>query len=177
MFLRNTIFTIIIVTGFFGSLELLLAAFGVRPMLLSEDPLVGFAENIPLFVEVTRPDGSVSLETAPNQWRLFNYQTFPREKTRETYRIFCMGGSTTHGRPYDDPVSFCGWLRAYLNAADPTRNWEVINAGGVSFASYRVAKLMNELKEYEADLFIVYTGQNEFLEERSYGALSSSRTG
>ena len=46
-----------------------------------------------------------------------------------------------------------------------------INAGGVSYASYRVARLMNELKQYQPDLFIVYSGQNEFLEERSYGEL------
>ena len=171
MFFRNTVYTVIIVTVFFGGAELLLALFGVRPILLSEDPLVGFAAHTPLFVETTGPDGSVTLHTAPNRRRLFNYQEFPREKSGDSYRIFCMGGSTTHGRPYYDPVSFCGWLRAYLNAADPTRNWEVINAGGVSYASYRVARLMNELKQYQPDLFIVYSGQNEFLEERSYGEL------
>jgi len=47
----------------------------------------------------------------------------------------------------------------------------VINAGGVSYASYRVARLMRELSQYHPDLFIVYSGQNEFLEERSYGKL------
>ena len=168
MFFRNSLFTLIIVAAFFGALELVLGLFGVRPLLLDQDPLVGFAENVPLFVEATRPDGSDILRTAPNQLRLFSYQEFPREKGGESYRIFCMGGSTTHGRPYYDPVSFCGWLRAYLKGADPTRHWEVINAGGVSFASYRVARLMSELKQYEPDLFIVYSGQNEFLEERSY---------
>ena len=98
-----------------------------------------------------------------------------------------MGGSTTYGRPYFDNVSFCGWLRAYLQAADPTRNWEVINAGGVSYASYRVAILMEELVEYDPDLFIVYSGHNEFLERRTYpqiiarkmaeGLIASSRGG
>jgi tetratricopeptide (TPR) repeat protein len=82
-----------------------------------------------------------------------------------------MGGSTTFGRPYQDPLSFCGWLRTYLQAADPSRKWEVINAGGISYASYRVAHMMNELKDYQPDLFIVYSGQNEFLEQRSYGTL------
>jgi tetratricopeptide (TPR) repeat protein len=171
MFFKNTVYTIIIVTVFFGGVELLLALFGVRPILLSEDPLLGFAENTPLFVEASGPDGSVTLQTSPHHRRLFNYQEFPKHKADDSYRIFCMGGSTTHGRPYYDPVSFCGWLRAYLNAADPTRNWEVINAGGVSYASYRVARLMNELSQFQPDLFIVYSGQNEFLEERSYGEL------
>jgi tetratricopeptide (TPR) repeat protein len=171
MSVKNIIYSVITVTVFFGALEFALAVSGVRPVLLSEDPLVGFAENIPLFVEDTRPDGAIMLRTAPYHLRMFNYQEFPREKAGNSYRIFCMGGSTTHGRPFYDPVSFCGWLRAYLTAADPTRNWEVINAGGISYASYRVAKLMKEFRQYEPDLFIVYTGQNEFLEERSYGNL------
>lgn len=173
MYFKNVIFAIIVVTGFFGACELILASIGVTPALLVEDPFVGFAENVPQFVEATAADGSAILKTANNKRGLFNYQEFPGEKGKNTYRIFCMGGSTTYGRPYGDIVSFCGWLREYLKAADTSRNWEVINAGGISFASYRVAKLMNELSHYQPDLFIVYSGQNEFLEERSYGALAS----
>jgi len=171
MVFRNILFTVIIVTVFFGASELVLALVGVRPVLLTEDPLVGFAGNVPQFVESTRPDGEDVLITAENKLSLFNFQAFPRQKDPDSYRIFCMGGSTTYGRPYMDPVSFCGWLRAYLHAADPSRNWEVINTGGISYASYRVARLMTELKDYQPDLFIVYSGQNEFLEQRSYGAL------
>ncbi len=173
MSIKNVLFTFIIVTGFFAASELILTSLGVNPALLSEDPFVGFAENIPQFVEATGTDGTVILKTANNKRGLFNHQAFPREKSTNTYRIFCMGGSTTYGRPYADRVSFCGWLRAYLKAADATRNWEVINTGGISFASYRVARLMNELKHYQPDLFIVYSGQNEFLEERSYGKLAN----
>ena len=44
----------------------------------------------------------------------------------ETYRIFCLGGSTTYGRPYNDTTSFAGWLRELLPVADPQRRWEVI---------------------------------------------------
>lgn len=172
MYIKNVLFTFIIVTGFFGASELILASMGVTPVLLTDDPFVGFAKNVPQFVETTAVDGSVILKTANNKRGLFNYQEFPKEKAGNSYRIFCMGGSTTYGRPYHDKVSFCGWLREYLQAADPLRNWEVINAGGISFASYRVAKLMGELKQYQPDLFIVYSGQNEFLEERSYGALA-----
>ena len=49
-------------------------------------------------------------------------------------RIICLGGSTTYGRPYNDKTSFCGWLREFLPAVDPSRQWEVINAGGISYA-------------------------------------------
>ncbi len=79
-----------------------------------------------------------------------------------------MGGSTTYGHPYWDATSFAGWLRQYLPVVDPEHNWEVINAGGISYASYRVAALMEELSQYEPDIFIVYSVHNEFLERRTY---------
>jgi tetratricopeptide (TPR) repeat protein len=171
MFIKNLLFTLIIVAGFFATAELVLALAGVRPLLLSEDPLVGFADSIPQFIKARRKDGTDMYITPENKLSLFNFQSFPQQKDENSYRIFCMGGSTTFGRPYQDPLSFCGWLRTYLQAADPSRTWEVINAGGISYASYRVARMMNELKDYQPDLFIVYSGQNEFLEQRSYGTL------
>ena len=171
MFFKNLLFTLIIVTGFFVTAEVVLALAGVRPLLLTEDPLVGFADNVPQFIRATRKDGAKMYITPENKLPLFNFQEFPQQKSNNAYRIFCVGGSTTYGRPYRDALSFCGWLRAYLQAADPSREWEVINAGGISYASYRVARVMNELENYQPDLFIVYSGQNEFLEHRSYGAL------
>ncbi len=45
----------------------------------------------------------------------------------------------------------------------------MINVGGISYASYRVAALMEELNRYSPDLYIVYTRHNEFLELRTYG--------
>jgi tetratricopeptide (TPR) repeat protein len=155
---------------FFGLLEGVLAIAGVEPVRSEDDPFVGFASNVPLFSPRTEPDGRQVLATTPDR-RLFNPQQFPREKAPGTYRIFCVGGSTTFGRPYDDTTSFAGWMRELLPVADPVRRWEVINAGGVSYASYRVAHLMKELAQYEPDLFVVYSGHNEFLEERSYGVL------
>jgi len=109
--------------------------------------------------------------TAPGKLRFFPRQESAAHKPSGTYRIFCLGGSTTVGRPYGDDTSFCGWLRAMLPKADPTQTWEVINAGDLSYASYRIAVLMQELIRYEPDLFIVYSGHNEFLEHRTYGHL------
>lgn len=147
--------------------EAVLALVGVRPMAAIEDPYVGFAQRLPLFIEETR-DGVAVMSTAPGKLASFNRQSFPRHKPTGAYRIFCLGGSTTYGRPWDDNMSFCGWLRRFLVAADPSREWEVINAGGISYASYRVTALMEELVGYQPDLFVVYTGHNEFLEERTY---------
>jgi tetratricopeptide (TPR) repeat protein len=47
----------------------------------------------------------------------------------------------------------------------------------VSYASYRVAALMQELVHYAPDLFIAYLGQNEFLERRTYQGLIEANPG
>lgn len=152
---------------FLGLLEALLALAGVLPISLAEDPLVGFSGLQPLFVE--EPSGSGALlRTNPAKLGHFNSQSFPRKKPAGAYRIFAVGGSTTYGHPWRDPVSFSGWLRKLLPAADPSRSWEVINAGGISYASYRVAKVVEEIVRYQPDLILVYCGHNEFLEERTY---------
>ncbi len=137
----------------------------------AEDPFVGFSEVHPLFVPgEVRDDGRSMMETAENKLRWFNFQQFPRRKDPETLRIFTLGGSTTYGRPYADRTSFTGWLRLMLenSGEQEGRNYEVINAGGVSYASYRVVNVLEELLDYEPDLFVVYTGHNEFLEARTY---------
>jgi tetratricopeptide (TPR) repeat protein len=156
---------------FFILLEVVLMLVGVQPRLHQKDPFVGFVSSIPLFVEKTDEAGGAVMVTGANKRGFFNVQNFPRKKQPGTYRIFCLGGSTTYGRPYADTTSFCGWLRELLPIADPLRRWEVINAGGISYASYRVARLMEELVEYEPDLLVLYSGHNEFLEERTYGGL------
>jgi tetratricopeptide (TPR) repeat protein len=156
---------------FFAALELALTLAGVEPALTREDPYVGFAGRIPLFEAKRAPDGRNWWVTAPNKLRYFNAQRFAAQKPANGYRIFCLGGSTTYGHPYADPTSFCGWLRELLPAADPSRSWEVINAGGISYASYREALLVEELVHYQPDLFILLSGHNEFLERRTYATV------
>lgn len=168
---KRLLFAVVTIAALFVAVEIVLKVLGVRPVLYDEDPYVGFSSYIPLFVEQTEPNGETVRVTVKNKLWLFNPQRFAGNKSADTYRIFCMGGSTTFGRPYDDTTSFCGWLRAMLHRADPSREWELINAGGISYASYRVAVLMEELVSYEPDLFIIYSGHNEFLERRTYGRI------
>ena len=168
---KNIILGFGVAVVFFVLIELILMVAGVKTLYERTDPAVGFAGYAPLFVKHTEPNGEEIFSTASNKMEWFNMQSFPAKKPKNVTRIFCIGGSTTYGRPYDDRTSFCGWLRRFLPAVDPTRNWEVINAGGISYASYRAARLMEELADYEPDLFIVYSGHNEFLESRTYKKL------
>jgi len=168
---KKLLYSLTAVVLFFVVVEGLLTVCGVRPLTESHDPFVGFDSTLPLFRAQTKAKGSVVLETSPNKRAYFNAQQFSKHKPPGTFRIFCLGGSTTYGRPYDDRTSFPGWLRELLPAVDDRHAWEVINAGGVSYASYRVAAVMQELVEFEPDLFIVYSAHNEFLEDRTYRAV------
>ncbi|MCB1125835.1 MAG: tetratricopeptide repeat protein, partial [Verrucomicrobiae bacterium] len=84
------------------------------------------------------------------------------------------GGSTVQGNPYGQETAFPRFLELALGTVDPSRRWEVINVGGLSYASYRVANLVRECLAYEPDLFVLCTGHNEFLEDRTYGKLKRS---
>ena len=168
---KKSLFAAVAFFVFASIAELVLGLCRIRPILYDEDPYVGFTSYIPLFIEKQGPDDSTAMVTAKNKLVFFNSQRFVKDKSVDTYRIFCVGGSTTFGRPYNDTTSFCGWLRELLSKSDSSHRWELINAGGISYASYRVALLMEELIRYEPDLFIIYTGHNEFLERRTYSRI------
>jgi len=166
---KKFLFSLAATALFFALLESALALAGVKPLLFERDPYVGFTSTAPLFIK--DPADANFLVTAANKRRYFNFQRIPAKKPAGTFRIFCMGGSSTYGHPYADPTSFCGWLREMLPKADPSRRWELVNCGGISYAAYREALLMEELVRYEPDLFIVLTGHNEFLEARTYSTI------
>ncbi|HPR86824.1 MAG TPA: tetratricopeptide repeat protein [bacterium] len=88
------------------------------------------------------------------------------EKPAGTFRIFCLGGSTTVGYPYWYNGAFPAFLRDRLKALCPDRPVEVINLGMTATNSYTVLDIGRELFRYQPDLLIVYDGHNEF-----YGAL------
>jgi tetratricopeptide (TPR) repeat protein len=100
----------------------------------------------------------------------FNPSTSPNNfevpKPAGTYRIFCLGASTTVGYPYWFNGSFATFLRDRLRAIFPQRNIEVINLGMTATNSYAVADIASELPACQPDCIIVYDGHNEF-----YGAM------
>lgn len=101
--------------------------------------------------------------------------SFAAIKPPGTRRIFVLGGSTTQGRPFSTETAFATWLELHLQAAAPGDRFEVVNVGGVSYASYRVAGILEEVLGHHPDAIVLYTGHNEFLEEQSYRAVKSSR--
>ena len=102
----------------------------------------------------------------PLRWFGFRPDGFARENGPKEFRIFCLGGSTVQGSPFAIETAFSTWLELSLQAAEPKRQWDVVNCGGVSYASYRLVPILEEVLGYEPDLIILYTGHNEFLEDR-----------
>ena len=168
---KKVLFSAAMTLAFFVTLETSLALVGITPITDTRDPFVGFSDQQPLMRAVKSESGETWIRTSPNKLNWFNDQSFPAVKSAKTKRVVCVGGSTTYGRPYWDATSYVGWLRELLPIVQPEIQWQVINAGGVSYASYRVAAVMEQLAAYDPDLFIVYCGQNEFLERRTYHRL------
>ncbi|RMD97873.1 MAG: SGNH/GDSL hydrolase family protein, partial [Calditrichaeota bacterium] len=88
--------------------------------------------------------------------------TFAVNKSHRVFRIFCLGGSTTAGFPFDCQVSFPQQLRYMLRQAYPQYHFEVINLGISALNSYTVLDLLPAILDLQPDLILIYMGHNEF---------------
>ena len=150
--------------------ELALRAFDIARPQTHADPFVGFS-NIHRLFDLDKASGTC--HTSHSQLHFFGRQSFPARKPANTFRIFCLGGSTVLGHPFLPPTAFPSWLKIELEGRDPSRPVETINCGGMSYASYRLVPILEEILTYEPDLVVVLTGHNEFLESRTYGHLKT----
>ncbi|UCD34816.1 MAG: tetratricopeptide repeat protein [Nitrospiraceae bacterium] len=99
------------------------------------------------------------------------HELFLRNKPRNGYRIFVMGGSTAAGWPYPNNVLFSRILRQRLADTFPDREFEIINTGMAAVNSYTLLDFMDEIIKQEPDAILIYAGHNEF-----YGAFGAAST-
>jgi len=98
---------------------------------------------------------------------------------KNRFRIFCLGGSTTAGYPYNTlpeyncPASFPNYLRAILQYNKNMPEIEMLNLGSNAFNSLSVLKIFEDVRKYDPDLIIVYSGHNEYFGPNEF-ALSRS---
>ncbi|MBB6236860.1 lysophospholipase L1-like esterase [Pedobacter sp. AK013] len=100
-----------------------------------------------------------------------NRERFSTVKSKNTFRIFVIGESTTAGYPYMHNGSFHRWLQYRLMHQYPSLNFEVINVSLTAVNSYTVLDFAKQIVNDEPDLVLVYTGHNEY-----YGALGIGST-
>jgi tetratricopeptide (TPR) repeat protein len=118
--------------------------------------------RLPILVPAMRPDGVAVLNTDDPR---LPHASILAEKPAEALRVFTFGGSATAGLGYSPNVSFSRHLERMLARAYPERRVEVVNLGIVALSSRQVRVLVEDtVRNHDADLVIVYSGNNEFLE-------------
>ncbi len=139
----------------------------------------------PLFFEVIEGDTAYTQINSQVGERYFDKATMPvpnlypqkfsSKKSAETIRIFCLGGSTTAGFPYEMTAPFPKQLALLLKSDYPNRNFEVINMGLSAINSFTVVDWIPDILKQKPDLILMYLGHNEFY--GAYGAASSISLG
>ena len=157
--------------AFFTLVELALWATGVTTLNEREDPFRGFSGLVRVFDR----DGEV-YRTRRGSLGTFNDQSFLAKKPAGGLRIFCLGGSSSHGFPWGAEAAFVGIVGDALAASHPELHVEAVNASGVSYAMHRLNIVADELLAYEPDVLIVYSGHNEFVETAFFEALKHRST-
>lgn len=155
------VLALVFLLGIEGTCRLILH----RSSTAASDSFVEYLGRRPLF---TRNDANKQYEIAENRRAYFAQDSFSADLSGSAKRIFVLGGSTVQGRPYSVPTSFPTCMEAGLLAAVPEQNWEVINCGGVSYASYRLIPVLEEVLTYDPAAIVLCTGHNEFLEFMTY---------
>ena len=91
----------------------------------------------------------------------------PATKGETTYRVFVLGGSAANGTP-DSAFAFGRFLQVMLRERLPQTRFEVVNAAMVAINSHVVLPIARDCADHDADLFVVYLGNNEVV--GPYGA-------
>ena len=101
-------------------------------------------------------------ETARTGSLGFRGPDFEPEKAPGSFRVFCLGGSSTFGFHNDDDQTYPHYLQERLAANAATSHVEVVNAGFPYYNSATLRGLLEEeLVDYAPDLVTVYSGYND----------------
>ncbi len=101
--------------------------------------------------------------------------TFVMPKPPDTVRIFLVGESAAQGYPQPRNLAMSAFLQAMLSDAWPDKNVEVVNLGATAVASFPLVYQVRDALQFAPDLFIFYTGNNEFF--GAYGTASINAAG
>lgn len=164
---KKMLFSAVVSIGFLGLAELVLWLAGAPSLIEREDPFRGFSGIVTVFER----NGDVFRTRAVSAKDTFNDQSFLVDKPAGGVRIFCLGGSSAYGFPWGAEAAFTGILGDVLAASHPQLHIEAVNASGLSYGMHRVNLVADELLGYEPDIFIVYSGHNEFVEPAFFEAL------
>ncbi len=124
--------------------------------------------DIPRFFERTEIDGRPHYRIAHDEVYSRRGVVFDAEKPPDTLRVFCLGGSASAGWPHPPREIYSAYLEQGLQRAFPDKRIQVINASAHAYAAYRVRLIFDQVIELDPDLIVLWSGNNEFLEKRTY---------
>lgn len=164
------------------ALSLPLVLFGIVELALRYSGFGGYPAMMHKVGKTKEGDLVVADQGGGSSWFFANahfgsteQQTFLDPKPSNTFRIFLVGESAAQGYPQPRQLSSSAFLQEMLQDAWPDRRVEVINLGTTAVASFPVLGIMNEALEFQPDLIVIYTGNNEFF--GTYGVASHGRAG
>lgn len=158
---RQVIFALLAVLLLLASLELLAR---LLPLQRFEPKLID--QSYPIFVSGSGQD-QANFVTNSYFEPYMSFQRFAKKKPAGVTRVFMLGASAALGWPSDEACSATGYLRRSLNELVPGR-FEIINAATMSFGSHRVLDLLHDIVELDPDIVIVWSGNNEYVEDNVY---------
>jgi len=155
--------------GLIAALELLLRATGVSPPYRPADPLMGGGAGKRSYSLwwVSSGEHGYFCEWIRAGYP-FNYQPIPEHKANNARRIFVFGGSSAVGYPYDGRLAFARFLEVGLQELMPQLGIEVYNVAQNAIEAGTCLRLMHEMADYEPDIFVVYSGNNEYSNRHQY---------
>ena len=169
---RKLLFAVVVFVLFFLVIELVLWGVGVQTVIeRGEDPLRGFSGLVSVFEQ----DSDYYRVRKSQNHITFNPESFLAKKPANGVRLFAIGGSSTYGFPWDARAAFPAIVGDVFAATYPDRPVESVNMGGMSYGMHRCRLVVQELVEHEPDIFLVYSGHNEFIEPAFFNALKDRR--
>lgn len=93
---------------------------------------------------------------------------FDKEKKKDAYRIFVLGGSSAAGYPFMPLGAFSRYMQQRLQLVYPQTKIEIINLAMTAVNSYTIRDLLPGVLEQKPDAILIYAGHNEY-----YGALGA----
>ena len=95
----------------------------------------------------------------------FRGSEFSKDKPDNTYRIFAVGGSTTHGATLvNDDETWPAYLQQKFNQIESEISVDVINTGIMAATTEKESKIIKDrLVNYEPNLIIMYDGWNDLI--------------
>ncbi len=130
--------------------------------------IVGFGFPAAAVIKCEADGGDAYCDNVKFGWRFFPPNIaresdpfiFPADKPDDTYRIFVLGASAAKGEP-DPAFCFGRVLQVMLQQKYPAVNFELINTAMTAINSHVVLQIAKDSARHDADLFVVYLGNNE----------------